>query len=138
MAAEGLAPSALARQRRPVAFVDLVYAGRTYENLFRQIRDWVSSESAPWEAVRSRLRFIGITEREKTSPNTWRWQQHAQWTAELPPRCITNVSMQPASGACSATGSRKSSRHSTGAAGLIQQSPSPSAMTEHAPPWPRR
>jgi hypothetical protein len=96
LAAEGLAPRVLARRRRPVAFVDLVYAGRTYENLFCQIEAWVSSESAPWAAVRSRLRFIGITGREKTSPKTWRWQQHAQWTGELPPRAITNVSIPPA------------------------------------------
>jgi hypothetical protein len=40
----------------PVAFVGLVYAGSTYENLFRQIQAWVSSESAPWDAVRPRPR----------------------------------------------------------------------------------
>jgi hypothetical protein len=96
LAAEGLAPRALARRPRPVAFVDLVYVGRTYENLFRQLRDWVSSEPASWDAVRARLRFIGITEREKTSPHTWRWQQHADWTAELPRHSVTSVSIRPA------------------------------------------
>jgi hypothetical protein len=93
--AEGLSPYALARRRRPVAFVDLVYTGGTYENLYRQLRSWIDDESAQWDVIRTKLRFIGITGREKTSPNTWRWQQHAEWTRELPPSAISNVSIHP-------------------------------------------
>lgn len=95
MNAEGLSPYALARRRRPVVFVDLVYTGGTYENLFRQLRTWIDDESAQWDVIRRKLRFIGITEREKTSPNTWRWQQQAKWTSELPLSAISNVSIHP-------------------------------------------
>jgi hypothetical protein len=42
--------------------------------------------------VRRKPRFIGIIGRERTSPNTWRWWQHAGWTRDLPARAITNVS----------------------------------------------
>jgi hypothetical protein len=46
-------------------------------------------------ARRRSLRFIGITSRTKTSPNTWRWHQHADWTDRLPARSVTNVSISP-------------------------------------------
>ena len=29
----------------------------------------------------------------KTSPNTWRWHQHAEWASLLPRRSIVNVSL---------------------------------------------
>lgn len=37
--------------------------------------------------------MTGLTWRKKTSPNTWRWQQHAEWTADLPSRAVGNVSL---------------------------------------------
>jgi hypothetical protein len=43
--------------------------------------------------VRRKLRFIGVTERTKNSPNTWRWHQQASWTSELPAHAIANVSL---------------------------------------------
>ena len=46
--------------------------------------------------IRHKLRFVGITCRQRTSPKTWHWQQHAEWTADLPARAIVNVSMSPA------------------------------------------
>lgn len=45
--------------------------------------------------IRRKLRFLGITRREHTSPNTWRWHQEAEWPAHLPARAIKNVSMAP-------------------------------------------
>src|SRR2546423_2537670 len=48
-----------------------------------------------WESVVRKLRFIGLTSRQKTSPNTWRWQQHADWVGTLvPPRAIKNISVE--------------------------------------------
>lgn len=95
LSAVGLAPAALARARRPVVLVDLVYVGRTFRRLYRAIRHWVDDDREAWSVVRTKLRFVGITERAQTSPNTWRWQQHAAWTREIPARAVVNVSVSP-------------------------------------------
>jgi hypothetical protein len=87
-----LAPTELARGR-PTVFVDLVYQGSTFENLYAVLRDWIDDEHAQWDVIRRQLRFIGITWRTKTSPNTWRWQQHADFADEIPPAAIRNVSL---------------------------------------------
>jgi hypothetical protein len=92
-AAAGLSPDQLARAPHPATFVDLVYAGHTFTNLYRLRRDWVDEQRQPWNVVRSRIRFVGITGRTKTSPNTWRWHQHADWTRHLPARSIVNISI---------------------------------------------
>ena len=43
--------------------------------------------------MRQKLRIVGMTERTKTSPKTWRWQQHAEWIDLLPRSAIKNVSI---------------------------------------------
>ncbi|HET6742660.1 MAG TPA: hypothetical protein VFH76_27160 [Kribbella sp.] len=92
LTAEGLAPAELMRGR-PTVFVDLVYQGSTFENLYAVLRDWIEDERAQWDVIRRQLRFVGITWRTKTSPNTWRWQQHADFAGELPASAIRNVSL---------------------------------------------
>jgi len=57
------------------------------------LRRWIDDDQAQWHVIRRQLRFIGITARRKTSPNTWRWQQHADFAGELPAAAIRNVSM---------------------------------------------
>ncbi len=42
-----------------------------------------------------KIRLVGLTWREKTSPKTWRWAQHADWAHLLPRRSITSVSAPP-------------------------------------------
>jgi len=90
LTAEGLAPAELMRGR-PTVFVDLVHQGSTFENLYAVLRRWIDDEHAQWDVIRRQLRFIGITWRTKTSPNTWRWQQHADFADELPAAAIRNV-----------------------------------------------
>lgn len=92
-AAAGLSPEHLARGPHPATFVDLVHAGHTFTNLYRLLRDWVDEQRQPWNAIRRRIRFVGITSRTKTSPNTWRWHQHADWTRDLPARSVVNISI---------------------------------------------
>jgi hypothetical protein len=89
----GITPQSLARSHRPTALADLVYAGGTFGNLFRVLRDWIDAEREPWSVIRRQLRFVGVTSREQTSPNAWRWQQAADWPAELPARAVVNVSL---------------------------------------------
>ncbi|HZN18336.1 MAG TPA: hypothetical protein VFB84_09155 [Micromonosporaceae bacterium] len=95
LAAVGLAPSALARRGRPVTFVDVVYRGATFTELFELLRTWVDEARQPWPVIRRKMRFVGVTSRTRTSPNTYRWQQHAAWTRQLPARAVVNVSLHP-------------------------------------------
>jgi hypothetical protein len=89
----GLAPHALARRNRPAALVDVVYEGSTFTELFALLRAWVEEQRAPWDVIRRKLRFVGVTIQGKTSPNTFRWQQHADWTRQLPTSSVVNVSL---------------------------------------------
>ncbi len=93
LAAAGLEPRALARRGRPLALVDLVWMGRTFTTLHTVIRDWVEEVREPWPVVRLKLRYVGITSRKPTSPNTYRWHQHLPWTCDLPAAGVTSVSL---------------------------------------------
>lgn len=93
LASVGANPGGLARRDRPLAFVDVVHAGGTFTELFDLMRDWIEDERAPWTVIRKKVRFVGVTSREKTSPKTWRWQQHAPWTGQLPAGAVVNVSL---------------------------------------------
>jgi hypothetical protein len=95
LTAAGLAPPALARRERPATFVDVVYRGATFTELFGLLRAWIDEDRQPWPVIRRKLRFVGVTIRTRTSPNTYRWQQHATWTRQLPSRAVVNVSLDP-------------------------------------------
>ncbi|MFB9684196.1 hypothetical protein [Amycolatopsis plumensis] len=93
LAAHGLAPTALARGSRPIVFADVVSTGTTMKQLLGILRDWASDERADWPAILRRIRIVGLTRRTHTSPNTHRWQQHADWARAVP---IRNVSVESA------------------------------------------
>jgi hypothetical protein len=95
LAAAGVTPYGLARQQRPVTFVDVVAQGSTFTDLFHVLRDWVEDERGAWPVIRRKVRFVGVTRRGRTSPNAFRWQQDAAWTRELPARAVVNVSLDP-------------------------------------------
>jgi hypothetical protein len=88
-----LQPYALARRKRPATFVDIVHNGSTFTELFSLLRRWVDDQRETWPVIRRKLRFVGVTVRKRTSPNTFRWQQHAEWTSTLPSRSVVNVSL---------------------------------------------
>ncbi len=92
-AAVGLAPAQLVVRDMPVAFVDLVSTGGTYADLNEMLFAWTREVRADEPAARRKLRYVGITVREKTSPKTWRWQQHAAWTCKFRSHAIKNVSV---------------------------------------------
>lgn len=92
----GLSPAALARRPGPVAFVDVVWMGTTFERLVGLLYRWSERENLSWPAVASRIRLVGLTERTKTSPKTWRWQQHVEWAGPLHRGAVKNVSVEPA------------------------------------------
>lgn len=93
LASVGASPYDLARRTRPLTFVDVVNRGGTFESLFYVLRDWIEEESESWPVIRTKLRFIGVTWRGKTSPNTWRWAQHSDWTNDLPAKSVVSVSL---------------------------------------------
>jgi hypothetical protein len=95
LAEVGVDPRSLARRTRPVTFVDVVHGGATFTELYRLLRAWIDEERAAWSVVRRKLRFVGVTSRMKTSPNAFRWQQHATWTSQLPGSAVVNVSLHP-------------------------------------------
>jgi hypothetical protein len=76
---EGVNPAAIARASRPLALVDLVAGGGTIESLVTLLKEQAAREGMDWNAVQRRLRIVGLISRGKTSPNTWRWQQHQDW-----------------------------------------------------------
>jgi len=65
------------------------------EQLFELLGARIDEDRQPWPVIRRKVRFVGVTNRTKTSPNTYRWQQHAAWTRQLPSRAVVNVSLQP-------------------------------------------
>jgi hypothetical protein len=88
-----LSPKALLRRERPAAFVDLIAYGETLGNLVKLLHRWSRESGVEWEAVRRKLRLVGITRQEKPSPKTWRWWQHAEWLPILERRNIKNLAI---------------------------------------------
>jgi len=88
-----LDPQAIAVRERTIAFVDIVALGGTFGNLIGIIHNWCKQTGFDWNAVRRKIRIVGLTEQEETSPKTWRWHQHAEWTDVLAKGAIKNVSI---------------------------------------------
>jgi hypothetical protein len=92
-AAFGLHPAAIASAPRPIAFVDLVSSGGTFGELSAFLSHWARDEGVDVHAVRRRLRWVGITERTRNSPNTWRWFQRVDWAGDYPRSALRGVSV---------------------------------------------
>src|SRR5204862_8343236 len=88
-----LDPETVARRERPIAFVDIVATGETLGNLMSLLYQWCKKISFDWGAVQRKIRIVGLTEQTKTSPKTWRWQQHAEWVEVLAPGSIKNLTL---------------------------------------------
>lgn len=89
----GLSPQEIATRDHPVAFVDLVDSGDTFSRLIMLLHRWCKEIRFDWNAVQRRIRLVGITLRTHNSPNTWRWQQHAEWVSLLETDAVKNVSI---------------------------------------------
>ena len=88
-----LHPEAIATKPRNVALVDLVSSGTTFGRLIALFQEWCEDTKFDWNAVRRRIRLVGITKRTETSPKTWRWQQHATWLPLLAKGAVKNISI---------------------------------------------
>jgi hypothetical protein len=92
-AAERLDPNAIATRAKAVTFIDVVFSGSTFGDLVGYLKLWNKQHQGDWNSVQRRLRFVGLTQRKKTSPKTWRWQQHQDWLAWVPDTNVKNVSV---------------------------------------------
>ena len=90
---EGFGPAQIAASSRPVALVDFIATGGTMETLVRLLKMQAERDSVDWNSVQRKLRIVGLTTREKNSPNTWRWQQHQDWLGIAPDMAVKNVSV---------------------------------------------
>ena len=75
----GISPVQLIYHKAGICFVDLVCEGFTFDRLFEFYDNWCNEEGVDKQPVLKKMRFLGITGRQKNSPNTWRWYQHAEW-----------------------------------------------------------
>jgi len=75
-----------------VTFVDLVASGGTFGNIIQLLQNWTKEVGEDWNAVKRKIRLLGITIQGKTSPKTWLWQQHAQWVILVERQTIKNIS----------------------------------------------
>ena len=76
-----------------VAFADLVYSGGTFEYLYEFLEQWCEESGLSSKQLAMKVSIVGVTERTKNSPNTWRWQQHAPWLKGKPGLVVRNVSV---------------------------------------------
>jgi HAD superfamily hydrolase (TIGR01509 family) len=91
-----LSPRAIAQRSRPTTFIDIVARGSTFGMLVSLLHLWAKGSYPDWSAVRRKIRIVGLTARTKTSPKTWRWQEHVDWVELLEPGSIKNVSIPSA------------------------------------------
>jgi len=86
----GLTPPQLLERPRPVAFVDLVFAGRTFGNLLRLLRFWSGGDLRRWGPVRDRLILVCIVERGHSRFEPWE-PGHSPWTGEVAEGALRRV-----------------------------------------------
>lgn len=86
----GLTPSQLLARHRPVAFVDLVYAGRTFGNLQKVLRYWSGGQFRHWQPVLERLRWVCLVEHGNTRHHAW-GPRYSRWAQDVAPEHLTRL-----------------------------------------------
>lgn len=94
----GLLPEQIAGSGRRVVFADIVASGSTFHSLIALLKRFADEAGVDWNAVRRKIRLVGLVRREETSPKTWRWQQHSPWLTALlgSTNVVKNISLSPA------------------------------------------
>lgn len=90
---EGVHPEQIAKGSAPLAMVDFIAYGGTMKTLCEILHRMALEAGTDWNAVQRRLMIIGLLPEGKTSPKTWRWQQHQDWLTLIPDTIIRNVSV---------------------------------------------
>ena len=87
-----LDPSRIASAPRPIAFVDLICEGITFENLLGLLFDWAEDEGVDVRAVRRRIRIVGITSAYVRSVTPVQWKR-LDWARRFRPSALRGVSV---------------------------------------------
>jgi hypothetical protein len=90
---QGIGPEELIAAAHPVVFIDLVNTGRTLGHLVTVLHAWSTAAALDWQAVKAKVRIVGITWSEPPSPHTRRWHQQAEWVRLLNRGAIKNVAV---------------------------------------------
>lgn len=91
----GLDPASIVGSREGVCFVDLVATGSTFGQLTDFLVGWANDTDVVTKQLIAKMHFVGLTWRAKSSPNAYRWQQHAGWVKAYGVTTIKNVSIEP-------------------------------------------
>ena len=89
----GIDPMSILKSRHGMCFVDLVATGSTFGQLLIFLIDWGRELGIVTDQLIAKIHFVGITQERHTSPNTFRWQQHAEWVKTHSVRNVKNVSI---------------------------------------------
>ena len=88
-----ISPQQLISSSVGICFSDLVASGGTFEQLFIFLKTWAIEDGLDFKSVAKKIGYIGITQRQKNSPNTWRWNQRLDWVKDYREMYIKNVSV---------------------------------------------
>lgn len=59
---QNLDPAGLRNRKRPVAFVDIVSSGSTFQSLIKLLMEWCAEEGVQWRPIASKLRFVALVQ----------------------------------------------------------------------------
>lgn len=88
-----LDPQQIASKPHKTVLVDVVQTGTTYNNLSDLWLAWAKQQGVDLATFTRKMHFIGLVWQGKTSPKTWRWQQHAPWLKTYGIRAAQNVAI---------------------------------------------
>jgi hypothetical protein len=88
----GVDPASIASSPKPTTFIDLIYAGETFEKLVQLLLAWAGEVGIDDRLMRRRVRIIGITERDETGAKGPRWKR-TKWAAHFQPRDLKGVAV---------------------------------------------
>ena len=92
---EGVHPESISQADASLALVDFVASGGTMETLCNVLHRMAEEAGTDWNSVQRRLMMVGLLPEKKTSPNTWRWQQHQDWLDLIPDAITRNITVPP-------------------------------------------
>ena len=87
-----LDPVSIASSAKPIALIDLIYAGETFGKLLDLLFAWSAAERVDVRAVRRRLRIVGITERKDKYHVPTQWKR-LPWAARFRPQALKGVAI---------------------------------------------
>jgi hypothetical protein len=85
-----LTPGQILERPRPIAFVDVVDQGSTFEGLSGQLRFW-SQKCALWQELRGRLAWVAVLSQQPPDGESHWHPSRAQWTGEFKPAQVQRV-----------------------------------------------